>query len=75
MKTKKTSQKGKYALVIGIVAGFAVLTLIFRAFSETSTAKDVVTGVAIIASLISVFVASLAASESRPCKTDATVVK
>jgi len=69
---KKTSQKGKYALGIGIVAGFAVLVLIFKAFDETSMDTDVITGIAIVASLVSVFVSSMAPSKSKSCETDST---
>lgn len=75
MKTKKTSQKGIYALVIGIVAGFAVLALIFNTLYGNAADTNTMTGIAIVASLISVFVASLAPSKSKSCETDSTTIK
>jgi uncharacterized membrane protein YcjF (UPF0283 family) len=75
MEIKKSSQKGKFALAGGILAGFAVLALIFRAIDESKTDSDIMIWIAIIASMISVFLASSAPSKTESCKVDSTEVK
>jgi hypothetical protein len=75
METKKSSPRGIYALVIGIVAGFAVLALIFNTLDGNAADTNTMTGVAIVASLISVFVATLAPYKPKSCETDSTTVK
>jgi hypothetical protein len=69
METKKRSRLGKYALAIGIAAGFVFLTALFTVLDSSSAISDSMIWVAIAASSMSVFLISMETQKKKSCKT------
>jgi hypothetical protein len=69
MKTKKRSRFGKYALAIGIAAGFVFLTARFTVIDSSADDTDTLIWVAIAAGSMSVFLSSMEAHKNKSCKT------
>lgn len=69
METKKRSRLGKYALTIGIAAGFVFLAALFTVLDSSSDVSDTMIWVAIAASSMSVFLSSMETQKKKSCKT------
>lgn len=69
METKKPSYFGKYALTIGIVAGFVFLAALFATLDSSVDTTDTLIWVAIAAGSMSVFLSSMETQKKKPCKT------
>jgi hypothetical protein len=69
METKKCSRLGKYALAIGIAAGFVSLTALFTVLDSSADDTDTLIWVAIAASSMSVFLISMETQKKKSCKT------
>ncbi|MCA4896388.1 MAG: hypothetical protein ING84_15420 [Cytophagales bacterium] len=68
METKKSSRFGKYALAIGIAAGFVFLAALFTVLDSSSGISDTMICVAIAASSMSVFLSSMETQKKKSCK-------
>jgi hypothetical protein len=68
METKKSSRFGKYALAIGIAAGFVFLAALFTVLDSSSGISDTMICVAIAASSMSVFISSMETQKKKSCK-------
>ncbi|MCA6378306.1 MAG: hypothetical protein IM574_09820 [Cytophagales bacterium] len=66
---KKSSPFEKYALAIGIAAGFVSLTALFTVLDSSSAISDSMIWVAIAASSMSVFLISMETQKKKSCKT------
>ncbi|MCZ8069726.1 MAG: hypothetical protein ACK514_18015 [Bacteroidota bacterium] len=66
---KKKLLFGKYALTVGIVAGFVFLAALFTVLEATSDISDTMIWVAIAASSMSVFLSSMETQKKKSCKT------
>jgi len=69
MMEKKKLRFGKYALTVGIVAGFVFLAALFTVLEATSDISDTMIWVAIAASSMSVFLSSMETQKKKSCKT------
>ncbi|MCA4897830.1 MAG: hypothetical protein ACK5BJ_11605 [Bacteroidota bacterium] len=69
MMEKKKLLFGKYALTVGIVAGFVFLAALFTVLEATSDISDTMIWVAIAASSMSVFLSSMETQKKKSCKT------
>ncbi|MBS1555040.1 MAG: hypothetical protein JSU09_08945 [Bacteroidetes bacterium] len=69
MMEKKKLLFGKYALTVGIVAGFVFLAALFTVLDSSSDVSDTMTWVAIAASSMSVFLSSMETQKKKSCKT------
>jgi len=69
METKKNSCLGKYALTIGITAGFVFLAALFTVLDSSSDISNTIIWVAIAASSMSVFLSSMETQKKKSCKT------
>jgi hypothetical protein len=69
METKKSSSFGKYALAIGIAAGFVSLTALFTVLDSSADDTDTLIWVAIAAGSMSVFLSSMETQKKKSCKT------
>jgi hypothetical protein len=69
METKKRSRLGKYALAIGIAAGFVSLTALFTVLDSSADDTDTLIWVAIAAGSMSVFLSSRETQKKKSCKT------
>ncbi|MFM7430934.1 MAG: hypothetical protein ACKO1F_13665 [Flammeovirgaceae bacterium] len=68
METKKTSRFGKFALAIGIAAGFVFLAALFTVVDSSSDVSYTMIWVAIAASSMSVFLSSMETQRKKSCK-------
>lgn len=66
---KKKLRFGKYALTVGIAAGFVFLAALFTVLEATSDISDTMIWVAIAASSMSVFLSSMETQKKKSCKT------
>lgn len=69
MMEKKKLRFGKYALTVGIVAGFVFLAALFTVLESSSDISDTMIWVAIAASSMSVFLSSMETQKKKSCKT------
>ena len=58
MEPTKKSNKGRYALVVGIASGFATLGALSIAIYSDTDAAEISAGVAIFCSLLAVFLSN-----------------
>ncbi len=68
METKKRSRFGKYALTIGITAGFVFLEALFTVLDSSSDISNTIIWVAIAAGSMSVFLSSMETQKKKSCK-------
>ena len=70
METKKRFRLGRYALVVGIAAGFIFLGMLFAILEgDNSSTSDTLIIVGLCASSMSVFLLSMEEQKKKSCKT------
>lgn len=66
---KKKSRFGKYALAVGIAAGFVFLGMLFTILDGDSSTSDILLMAGICASSMSVFLLSMEEQKRKSCNT------
>lgn len=67
MEKKRRTGLGKYAMLIGMAAGFVFLGALYQGAHQPEPSGHVLTWIAVVACLLSIFLVSTESREAKPC--------